>query len=287
MHSLYCIFLYIRERFPVAAAGAFAAGYTALVIGAARAENPWVTDTGETIRTFFLLSCVFFFFLLRQRVVDEFRDVAHDRQYFPNRPVPRGLITMTQLTMLGIAAGILELASASVVGAFPTYWLVIIYSCIMAKDFFLHSWLRRHFTVDFLIHEVIFVFFGIAFLFAAEPSMIGQPERLFLSLIILLLAPMQVEIIRKFKPRHDPSGHAVADTYTTVWGRPATMTTLILLSAGIATGLMMLKSSLLFVLWSLLFVTGLRWKGNRSDTVVIVIGVAHFIGCALLANLVW
>lgn len=283
------ILLYIRERFPVIPALLFAFGYSAISIGIVSKGNPWVRNLNFTLVTLVLLSSVFFFFLLRQRVVDEFRDAKHDLKNYPDRPVPRGLISKKELLLLGAFALFIEWTSVYILGtnSITPYVFIFIYSVLMAKEFFLSDWLNKHFTLYFLIHEVIFLLFAVFFVTAINPSFLSfNPSTLF-ALIILVSAPVSIEIMRKFRPRHDKKRKVVADTYSTVWGRNNALFILMALSLSMGLGLALLKNSFYPLIFNVpILITWLIFA-QKSDKAVILIGAINFIGFAILANLIW
>ena len=283
------IYLYIKERFPIPSVLLFAFGYAALTLGVSFNNNIWKYNLQTAIANILLLSSVFFFFLLRQRAVDEFRDAEHDRKYFPDRPVPRGLISKKQVLMLGLFAFAIEFISAYIVGqyVFGYYIIFFLYSLLMAKEFFIPRWLNKHFTIYFLIHEVIFLLFGLFFVSAINSHLINLNLQTFVLLVILTAAPMSIEVIRKFKPRYDKSGKAVADTYGTVWGRNNALFVLISLSLIVGIGLTYLKYSYVFLLFSFVVIGAWLVIGKKSNSAVIVIGAINFLGFALLANIIW
>jgi len=281
------ILQYIKERFPVHSVLLFSLGYAALTLGVSSSGNIWKQNLQISIVTILLLSSVFFFFLLRQRAVDEFRDAEHDKKFFPDRSVPRGLISKKQVLLLGIFAFTIELISAYIIGrhVFGLYILFFMYSLLMAKEFFIPRWLNKHFTTYFLIHEVIFLLFGLFFVSAINPHLINFNLQAIVLLVILTAAPMSIEVIRKFKPRYDKSGKAVADTYSTVWGRSNALLSLIGLSIVVGVGLFLLKHSYLFLFFSLMIVMSWLILGRKSDKAVVLIGAINFLGFALLVNI--
>ena len=287
--NMLAIILYIKERFPVSSVLMFAFGFAALTLGLSSSGNIWAFNTQGSIINLFLLSSVFFFFLLRQRAIDEFRDSDHDLKYFPDRPVPRGLVSKKQVLYLGLFALAIEVISAYLVGqkVLGLYLFVFLYSLLMAKDFFIPRWLDKHFTTYFLIHEVIFLLFGVFFVVAASSQIIAFTSQMLIILAILTFAPMSIEVLRKFKPRYDKAGKAVKDTYSTVWGRSNALLVLIGLSLTVGLGLTFLKQSYIFVLFSLLIVLVWITIGRKSDTGVIAIGAINFLGFAILANIIW
>ena len=145
------VFKYIQERFPIPSVLLFALGYSALSLGLSSKNNIWLQNSQGSFINLFLLSNVFFFFLLRQRAIDEFRDADHDKKYFPDRPVPRGLVSKKQILFLGLFAFAIEFVSAYAVGqhVFGLYIIFFLYSLLMAKEFFIPRWLSKHFTIYF------------------------------------------------------------------------------------------------------------------------------------------
>lgn len=280
------ILAYIKERFSIIPVLLFAFGYAALGTGVS--PRSYLSDTKQLVWTIVIFASIFTFFLLRQRVVDEFKDSSHDLKNFPDRPVPRGLITKSQLILLGLGALIAEWSLVYLLGlkALLAYLPVFAYSLLMAKEFFVSKWLNHHFNLYLLSHEVIFILFGIFFLRITniELAMTGNS---FLALGVLLTAPFSVEIVRKFSPRYDKKGEAVQDTYSTVWGRGVAITVLLLL--GLSTGLFLtiIKNSYLpFLLSAFLSLTAIM-LGKKSDKIVTLVGSVNFLGLAFLSNIVW
>lgn len=280
---------YISERFPTALVLLFALGYASLAVGIVSEKNIWVIDLRLAIITLVILTCVFFFFLLRQRVTDEFKDLAHDLSHYPERPLPRGLISKSQLLILGVFALIFEFLSVHLLGIKPLliYLLVFVYSILMAKEFFISSWLNRHFTLYFLSHEVIFVLFGLFFISAINPLILRSVINSLLLIGVLVAAPVTVEVIRKFSPRYSKDGRVVADTYSTVWGRNTAILVLIGLSLFMGLATTAIKDSYYFLLFGIITTVAWLTFGKKLDKVVILIGVVSFLGYAILANLIW
>ncbi|KKQ77379.1 MAG: UbiA prenyltransferase [Parcubacteria group bacterium GW2011_GWA1_38_7] len=272
------IFIYIQERFPVAPVLLFAFGYAALATGISE------TPPTKILQIIVLFSGIFFFFLLRQRVVDEFKDSSHDLKNFPDRPVPRGLISKRQLVLLGLVALLLEWSCVYLLGSnsLVAYLPVFLYSLLMAKEFFISDWLNRHFNLYLLSHEVIFIFFGLFFMLVTNENLMTNSFPLVLG--TLTVAPVSVEIIRKFSPRYDKKGKAVQDTYSTVWGRNVALTILILLSFFTALFLTIIKNSPYFLLLILITLC-ILFVMKSSDKAVKIIGAINFLGLAILANI--
>src|SRR5580658_10731690 len=99
--------IYQRERFPVfahtpiiAAFSLSAVSYSALIRGAHHlpAWQPCVVAFASS-----------FLFFLQLRIADEFKDFEEDSRYRPYRAVPRGLVTLRELGVLGAGAAAIQL----------------------------------------------------------------------------------------------------------------------------------------------------------------------------------
>jgi 4-hydroxybenzoate polyprenyltransferase len=82
---------------------------------------------------------------LMLRIFDEFKDAEDDALYRKDLPVPRGLVTLGELRVLGIALVLAQIVVNALV--FPKmlwlYVLVFGYMSLMAKEFFIATWLKK------------------------------------------------------------------------------------------------------------------------------------------------
>lgn len=278
------ISLYLNDRFPIIPVLLFAFGYGALGVGLS-IDNIRI-NYAYALRTLILFSFVFLFFLLRQRVTDEFKDAEHDKRNFPDRPVPRGLISKKDLVLLGIFALVFEFICVLLLGKnfLLIYFSVFLYSLLMAKEFFAGDWLNKHFNIYLFSHELIFILFGIFFISINNYE--NNPLILLIKVLILFTAPVSIEVIRKFSPRTNKEGVPVADTYTTVWGRGKTIFILIFLNLLCSLFLTVVKDSYIFILFGLL-ISAVILFGRKSDKVITTFGALNFLGLAILANIIW
>lgn len=77
-------------------------------------------------------------FAFQRQVIDEFRDLKTDILYYPDRPVPRGLVTLPELQIGGWAAGCIQFGLAIPIG-FPLMLLlalVWVYLGLLGRNFF-------------------------------------------------------------------------------------------------------------------------------------------------------
>ena len=235
MHRLWT---YLKERFPplengllVAVFGLSALYHSALLRG--RADLPGV---GPALAAFGLT--LLFFFLLR--VADEFKDLEKDRQYRPERPVPRGLVSLRELGIAGVGAGGLQLALATWVDA--TVLLVLlgawVYFGLMCVEFFVPDWLDRHSGVYMLSHMLIMP--AIALLASAcdwAAAGADPPLTFVWFLGASFFGGLVFEIGRKLRaPEGERTG---VETYSKEWGRTRAVVAwlgVLILSGGMALG---------------------------------------------------
>lgn len=105
-----------------------------------------------------IVTSALFLFLLRLRIFDEWKDANHDKKYHPYRPVPRGLVTLHELNPLLVVCAVSEfLIAGTVPGSLPFFLFALFYSLLMAKEFFIASWLRSHFFIYIVSHEILLI----------------------------------------------------------------------------------------------------------------------------------
>ena len=212
---------YLAERFPLPMTSIHAFATATMLVGIS-AQGKHI-DTQLISAT--LIALAFFFFMLRMRVTDEFKDRRHDDQNYPGRPVQRGLISKLSLISIGVIALSTELLFAFLAGsttgrpASIVWHLTILgFSILTHFEFFAKRYLESHFNLYFFIHQLIFVLYPVwgFSIWATELS----PQSLTgaASFIGFMTA---MEIVRKYEIRLDPRGIPVRDTYLTVWGQGA------------------------------------------------------------------
>ena len=209
---------YLQERFPplengllVAVFGLSALYHSALLRG--RADLP---GAGPALAAFGLT--LLFFFLLR--VADEFKDLEKDHRYRPERPVPRGLVSLRELGMAGAGAGVLQIALAVWMDA--RVLLVLLgawaYFGLMAVEFFVPDWLDRRPLLYMLSHMLIMP--AIALLASAcdwAAADAGLPTEFAWFLGASFSGGLVFEVGRKIRaPEGERTG---VGTYSKTWGR--------------------------------------------------------------------
>ncbi len=239
---------YQWERFPLAGHGILVAVFTFSAIAYARTSRGeagfvplWVFAGGVFITvTLFLLV----------RIFDEFKDQEEDRVHRPHLPVPRGLVTLTELRKVGIVVVVLQLLVQ--IGLFPKmlpfYGVVIGYLSLMAKEFFIPEWLKKRPFWYVASHMVIIPLVDVYasgldwHLAGAQP-----PVGLAFFFMVSYLNGVVLEIGRKIRT----PDQEVINTYSTMLG------------AGKATRLWLgVLAATLLAAWAAAAAAGYGWRGT-------------------------
>jgi hypothetical protein len=182
------------------------------------------------------LTALVFFFLLR--VLDEHKDAEVDLRYRPELPVPRGLISLSELRLIGgtALAVVLILNTLLAPVLLLPCLLVAGWATLMTKEFFVRDWLRAHMAAYLVTHMAIMPLIdgyttGLDWLVEKRAA----PHGLFYFLAVTFVNGMVIEIGRKIRaPEREREG---VDTYTHAWGvrlAPAVWLVLLAASAWIA-----------------------------------------------------
>lgn len=137
-------YVYQAERFPILGHGLLIASFTFSAISYSRicrGMNDFVSWHQYVVA---VLTTLTLFLLVR--IFDEFKDQEDDAKFRKELPVPRGLIMLKELLVVGVFVFVFQvLLNAS---TYPVmlgiYALVITYLCLMGKEFFVAEWLKKH-----------------------------------------------------------------------------------------------------------------------------------------------
>ena len=119
-------------------------------------DNPeFIIDSKILIRMIIMLVCGFLQFLM-VRIVDEFKDYEEDCKYRPYRPVPRGLISLTELKGLFAICFITQILLTYFFGgdffALALLWVIFF---LMTKSFFIKKILDKHLILEVILDELM------------------------------------------------------------------------------------------------------------------------------------
>src|SRR5215471_10239683 len=150
-------FAWINERFPLGNAVLFLVIYAAgLLWGRLLTHDGRLLLSLADVPGFF----GFWAFFLMLRVFDEHKDYELDLRNHPQRVLQSGLITLGHLKVVGAIAIAVQLAVSLLAdrGFGPTtrVWLVVMaWSALMAREFFVGEWLGKRLVLYALSHMVV------------------------------------------------------------------------------------------------------------------------------------
>lgn len=236
---------YQKERFPIPVHGVLIAAFSFSAIGYSRQ----LRHAEGFIPLWQYLLCVFsnfaVFFLLR--VADEHKDQDDDLLYRPYLPVPRGLVSLIELRVIGFVmlsfAFILNLLFVPAI--LPLLLGTLGYLLLMRYEFFAPSWLRKRMALYMLSHMLIIPLAdvyasGYDWKLSSEAPSIG----LFFFFGVSYCNGIVLEIGRKLRaPEAEEPG---VETYSQLWGlktASALWLVALIVNFSLATGAVLLAGS--------------------------------------------
>lgn len=236
------LWTYQAERFPLAKTVPLLAVFSAasISISAVLSDRP-LPGIGAYLTGFLLVFILFF----QLRVADEVKDGEDDRIFRPERPIPRGLVTLRLIVTLGVATIPIAAIIAVIFGA-GLIWLLLlvwVWLTVMSFEFGMPAWLKARPVVYLLSHMAIMPLIDLM-LTGIEWLPHGSPHpALWLFIALSFANGCVLELGRKlWAPQSERPG---VDTYSALWG-PARAThiwlgfvaisCLLLIGVGIATG---------------------------------------------------
>ena len=184
-----------------------------------------------------------FAILLILRLMDELKDLEIDRELFPHRPVPSGLVRVSDIRVT--LAGAIVLYVLANAGSGTTLWpalATVTYALLMFQYFFIPGILQAHLPLNLVTHNpiVAVVFLHASAVFAAEQDLgLRQLEWPASALLILMFwgALFSWEIARKIRAPEEENAYV---TYSRLWGRTGSITVVLAAQAGaLALGLIL------------------------------------------------
>lgn len=156
---------------------------------------------------------------LQLRIFDDHKDYAEDCQYYPDRVLQRGAVTLRDLKLLlALVIGAeLLLAALRGPGALVSVLMVMGFSLFMLKEFFAREWLRQRFLVYASTHMLIVPLLAIAiFSFATGGYPWQAPGWYWLYSFVGFCVAFNWEVSRKIRaPEEEIEG---VETYTKRFG---------------------------------------------------------------------
>lgn len=220
--------IYQKERFPVFSYGLMVSTFAFSAMSYSKFLR---SDLNFSILALLIGAMTSFGYFFLLRIFDEFKDAEDDAKYRPYRAVPRGLVSFKELKWLAITIiGLQCVLNAVFIQKMLWIWaLVIIYMFIMAKEFFVRDWLRKHPIAYLVSHMMIMpvIDFYTTGLDWNNNSAV-MPNGLIIFLIVTFLNGVVIEIGRKIRAKE--AEETGVETYSYLWGeKGATITWLCVL----------------------------------------------------------
>lgn len=210
------LWIYQAERFPVFRNGALIAMFSAAgVTLSAVLGGRHLPGAGAYVVAFTVAVLAFF----QLRVADEFKDAEEDRLYRPERPVPRGLVSLRLIAVLAAVAAVVQATAVLLLDArlAPLLAVVWLWMALMSAEFGVRAWLRRHQMVYMVSHMAIMPLIDF-FITACEwlPRAGNPPPALVPFLLLSFANGCVIEIGRKtWAPENERTG---VESYSGLWG---------------------------------------------------------------------
>ena len=212
-------YTYQKERFPIATYGLYIFSIVFGTFCFATESKNWIM-----LIPMFVVALLQF---LMVRIVDEFKDFEEDSKYRPYRPVPRGLVSLKELGILGGICAIIQIGLTAILNLKGLIYLslVWIFFAIMSKSFFIKKLVDKHILLEVTLDEFlmpILVLYLSTFVTTISVKLIPF-------LILSYLGSWIVEIARKVRCKEDEENGV--KTYTAVFGIPKATTIVVVLEA--------------------------------------------------------
>ena len=250
--NLAALWTYQKERFPLVRTVPLLAVFSAasICVSAGMAGRP-LPGWGAFAAGFAVAMLLFF----QMRVCDEYKDLEDDKRYRPDRPIPRGLISLRVVLMLGLVSLPLT-AFAAWAWHPPLLWLlglVWLWLAAMTAEFGAPKCLKARPVLYLLSHMAIMPLIDLL-LTAMEWLPAGGPAPwLWLFLALSFVNGCVLEIGRKlWAPQNEIAG---VDTYSGLWG-PNKAAVIWAASVLVSWGLLVGVGAATGVLWVAVFLGG-------------------------------
>jgi hypothetical protein len=220
---------YVKERFPVPVYLLLIGGFTLSGLFLAGGAFQW--------RGFLVSFFGFLFFFFQLRLMDERKDYDKDVVAHPERPLPRGLLSVDEVGQTIVLINLMMLAYGALVMVLTnrvasiSYYAVTVYLLLMYKEFFLARWLDERPLLYAVTHQAIVFAICIFAVTVTRPELARNGQTLWLGLMILG-SFFSYEVCRKL----DPGAHPVLKTYLSVYGKGVTSLVVVTASLVAAAG---------------------------------------------------
>lgn len=210
------LWIYQSERIPLGKTAILLAVFSAASINVSAFLADRALPGWDAYAAAFFVSLIIF---IQLRACDEFKDAEDDRLYRPERPVPRGLVSLKLILTLG--AGLVPVALLVTVGYHPPLLLLLglvwLWLGLMTIEFFVPHWLKARPVLYLISHMAIMPLLDLFVTGAEWMAADGGPAAtLALFLVLSFVNGCVLEIGRKiWAPDNEREGVA---SYSGLWG---------------------------------------------------------------------
>ena len=213
--NLHSLWIYQKERFPIVKTAPLLAVFSAssISVSSVLAERP-LPGWGAYFVGFAVAMLLFF----QMRVCDEYKDLEDDKLYRPDRPIPRGLVSLQSILALGLASLPLTV-SAILFWHPPVLWLlavVWIWLFAMTFEFGVTAWLKARPVLYLVSHMAIMPLIDLLLTGIEWVPGGGAAAGLWMFLALSFANGCVLEVGRKlWATENEIVG---VDTYSSLWG---------------------------------------------------------------------
>ncbi|WP_374075064.1 hypothetical protein [Bdellovibrio bacteriovorus] len=213
---------FIKERLPLASYALIVGGF--VMTAKALTQTAWSWDL--------LIPFVgLMLFFIELRLMDELKDYSKDVVAHPQRPLPRGLVSVPAMKIVvngGLAVMLLFAGVSFLQGSVPgiCYALIVLYLYLMYKEFFVGESLANKPFLYACTHQIIIVLL-LVYAAATLQAEAASAAVSYLAGFVILGCFFTYEVARKM----DPKAHPILKTYLSVYGKKGVAFILIFLQA--------------------------------------------------------
>jgi 4-hydroxybenzoate polyprenyltransferase len=198
---------YLNERFPAWQV----AGQIPLFLAAFLAGQLFVGRPATVSPAAYIGFAAFVAYTFAARTLDDHKDFEHDNRHYPERVLQRGLVTLTDLKVLGVLCLALSLLASLVIdrgAGWVTLWWVIsvatngAYQLSMIRNPAMKAWLEERRVIFAFTH---LPFWGVGGLWIAQMGAgeVTLPWSTAWLVVLWLVGPLLLEFARKSRAPED------------------------------------------------------------------------------------
>ncbi len=263
------LWTYQGERFPLLKHGVLILVFS----GGEAVFGALVRGASPDWEAVFVAAVVCLLLFLQLRIADEHKDHEDDCRWRPERAVPRGLISLGELRIVGVAAAVIQVGATTLLDwrLVPVLLLVWGWMALMSVEFFVPAWLKARPILYMVSHMAVMPLIALyAVACGARSAVTGSPA-VAAFLALAFLNGVVLEIARKsWAPGDEREG---VETYSRLWGPRGSVAVVVMAGIGSA-GLALAVQILLGLAWAfalvvmvgigILIVAGLAYAGRAT-----------------------